>query len=344
MADIRAERMGEEHLWGAAEIIARQAMRWRSLDSRLREEVDIDWVIRDLEGFLSDNTVFSAVSIDDDEVVGCAAVWIRELPPESEALSFMGARDGMVKVLALVEPDDARFEAAAAVLFDAIRNWWDEQQATGANLIRPVCDIDQVRVLEDRGWGSVFTMAQRPAGLLPPGSRPPFDGLTARFAGPADIEPVVALHLEEYGFHAGVDPTMRMVPGIEADIRENLAQSFKYDNDADEVTRRRVFVVDYKGEPVASSITYLYEVGEHSPGILAEGRYCHIGSTGVRADMRGKGVGRAMVGAIIEFYEALEVDAYTLWYHTSNPLSSTFWPRLGWTPLSKRWVNRTSSE
>jgi GNAT superfamily N-acetyltransferase len=164
------------------------------------------------------------------------------------------------------------------------------------------------------------------------------EGLGIRFATLEDMEALVALHLEEYSYHATIDPSMRTVPGIEVDIRENIAQSFE--EREDEVMRRRVFVVEYSGEPVATSITFMYLIGENGPGIYAPGKYFHVGSTGVRGEMRGKGVGRALVEGILRFYEPMGVEVSSLWYHTQNPLSSAFWPRLGWVPVAKRWRKR----
>lgn len=337
MGDVRLERVGEGHLSGLAKASRRQEKWWKLADDRLREGAGIGWSRYEWGKFAQDPEVFAVAALDGEEVLGGAAVWVRELEPDSTALAMMGPRDGMFKALVLPSPDDARYGEVVRALFGEVERWWDGKEATGANLVRPLCEGRLAGLMEERGWGSNFVIALRPAGPLTPSARVADAGLRVRFAEAEDVEAVVALHLEEYEYHVGLASGMRMVPAQEAEIRDLLAESFRLGDDAEEMDRKRMFVVECEGEVVATSIAFLYEVKEDTPGLYALGRYCHIGSTGVRGDMRGKGVGRALVEGITRFYEPMGVRAYSLWYHDGNPLSSVFWPRLGWVGVARRW-------
>ena len=345
-------KLAREHLPGVTDLLGRQQARWHALDPRLRQPLSAEETTRELEEMALDPALYALVALDSTrgEALGCAIAEVRELPPDSESLTFMGPRDGAVRLLALPGPDDPRNLSVTKALFDGIEAWWATEAATGANMLRPVCDGWLWPLLERRGWLWVSVSALRPAGPLPPSSRMPLEGLTARLAQPDDEEAVVSLHVEEYTYHMAYDPTVRVVPAVEREMREILADIWAAQKESDGPIEadpgRQVFVIDCRGEPVAMSIAYSYMVSEDSPrgsrgrGLLALGHYCHIGSTGVRADMRGKGVGRALIESITRFYDPTGVQAYTLTYHLRNPLSSAFWPNLGWVPLVARYVKR----
>jgi GNAT superfamily N-acetyltransferase len=339
---IKIEAMREVHLPDVVSLIGRQQARWHTLDTRLREPRDAEQLAREVERILADPEWCALVALDEREVLGCAVMGVRELPPESEALAFMGSRDGAVRLLALPGPDEPYPEPIANALFDGIENWWDGQQATGASIFRPLCDTWLWPLLERRGWLWVAVSALRPAEPLPPSSRQSPTGTHTRLARPEDEEAVIRLHVEDYQYHADHDPTVRMVPGVELEMRQTLSGVWAAGQGPEETGERRfrVFVVEHGDELVAMSITYLYFVTDESPGVFRTGRYCHIGSTGVRADIRGKGVGRLLVEGITQFYEPLGVQAYSLAYHLRNQLSSAFWPRLGWVPVMGRYIKR----
>ncbi len=342
---VDVERMSGAHLPRVADLIRRQEARWHGLDARLSAPHEGEQIGRVIEGASIEPGVCSLVAVAGGEVLGCAMGEVRALPPDSEGLTFMGARDGAMRLLALPGEDEPRREVVAEALLSSMQEWWDEQETTGVNLTRPVCEKWVWHLLERRGWMWVSVTALRPAGALPPSSRVPIEGLVVRQVRREDEDAVAALHVEEYKFHEGYDPTVRVVPAVETEIRGILTRIWEKESkpEADRM-ERQAFVVEYRGEAVAASIAYMYIIEANGSAdlrgrwALKPGRYCHIGSTGVRADMRGKGVGRALVEGITHFYEPLGVQAYSLTYHLRNPLSNAFWPRLGWVPVTGRYV------
>lgn len=341
MRDVVIAPMERAHIDEVAALAAEQAARWHMSDGRLRVPSTPDVVATEISRILTEDGVEARVALDPavGKVVACGISQIRELSAESEALAFMGPRDAVIRLLALPAADEGRREQVTAALLDTLAARWREQGATGANMARPVCDDWVWPLLEERRWIWTAIMGLRPPDLLAY-SPPANGGFLARMVEPQDVEAVVAVQLEQYAYHEGVDPTVRVIPALETEIRAILDRALAADEEDPEDGRLRIFVVELDGEVVASSIAYRYVVEQSSTGFIGLGNYCHIGSTGVRSELRGQGVGRALVDGIIRFYEQLDVQGYTLWYHLRNPLSSMFWPKLGWVPLVMRFVKQ----
>jgi GNAT superfamily N-acetyltransferase len=76
-------------------------------------------------------------------------------------------------------------------------------------------------------------------------------------------------------------------------------------------------------------------------GSLPRGRYTYLHEVIVRPEWRGKGVGRLLVQGVMDAYAALDVTGYTLYFSPFNPLSSTFWPHLGFRPVLTTYMRQT---
>nr|WP_281276411.1 GNAT family N-acetyltransferase [Dictyobacter kobayashii] len=97
-----------------------------------------------------------------------------------------------------------------------------------------------------------------------------------------------------------------------------------------------VVVIERDGQIVAMSENELYMIDaedEDGPDFMLPGRYGHINNMGVRQDLRGQGFGRLLVQATFDAFAHMHLDGYILWFNPANPLSSPFWPRMGFQPL-----------
>lgn len=333
----------EEHRGGVVDLIIGQERRYEALDERVRPPHTLQEIAQQIEAHISKPGVNSAglVAVDGSEVKGFVVAQLLVSPPDSQALTFFMPREGVAQLLTLPDPAEADALAITNALFDALHTHWAALGAMGANFTRLSSDQWVAPLLVARGWSPIAVNCLRPSGPLPAKSSPP--RFRVRPAREEDEDTLVALHMESLEFHARHDSTVNMAPGAGPGFREWIASMWpsKQAEGEAEALPWHAFVVDFDDVPAAMTTTYSYTVGPEQPGVYRAGLYCHIGSTAVRGDMRGKGLGSALVAGVLDYYEPLGVLEYTLWYHLRNPLSSAFWPRLGWEPMLTRYVWRT---
>jgi len=91
-------------------------------------------------------------------------------------------------------------------------------------------------------------------------------------------------------------------------------------------TRSRIaHVAEIGDQPVGFLLASL----EKPPGIFMERRYGHISAVYVQEPYRGKGVGRALVAAALDWFGEKRVSRVRVATDSKNALSVEFWKKLG---------------
>jgi ribosomal protein S18 acetylase RimI-like enzyme len=343
MAQITVQSASSRDLDAIVPLVAAQEARLHGLDPRL-ERPPAGHELRQLltEHFEDEGEPLLAYD-PSGAVRGFVVSRLFEVPPGNAMLSFYTARNGSHRNLTLPAPTDLDVETVTDTLLDALTAQWRKWQTRADLLTWPSADRWLTPLLHRHNFVADSIVAYRPNTPLPPASRPPDPSLMIRPAQPADEESLVALHLSEIQFHADHAPHVRIVPGVEEDFREKLARLWA--GHSPEAGAPIVVVVEQGGEVVAMSENYI----EQAPGWGAlsrfpPGRYGYLNSVSVREDKRGQGIGRLLTQGVIEAFTPYHVDAFGLWYMPVNPISSRFWPRLGFTPLWTQYRRAVSEE
>ena len=177
-------------------------------------------------------------------------------------------------------------------------------------------------LLRAAGLGAGFALAARQG---PPPATPARADVRVRPATRRDDDIVVALHLEEVGFHAALTPLVRELPGVAAALRARRADAL-------------VWVAEVGGEVVG--LAECAETTRPDDGVvrmLPPGRSGYLNSVGVRADRRGRGIGTALADTVLRAFAARGCAYQSLYFCWDNPLASRFWPRRGLAPVWTSW-------
>jgi ribosomal protein S18 acetylase RimI-like enzyme len=321
---ISLRSLAEKDTQAMSALLAAQDARLHELDRRLRlPRSGADWTEN-----LREHRAAEALVVEDARgrlrAVAVPAIW--ELSPDSETMGFYRPRTGVARVLALPDPAEADSVSLVDLLLDALERWWREHKAGGAYLNWPSADGLMGGRLIARGFDRDITAAIRPLDTLPPAIAPA--GVVVRLARPEDEEVLVRLHLEEIRFHEAYSPHIRVVPGMEIAFRERLNHIWCGESVADGASL--VLVASRNGEMLGFTENWLSSM---PGGWFRTGGYGYLNSVGVRADARGQGIGRLLAAVTCAALSQYEIEAYTLYFAYNNPLSSRFWPRLGFRPL-----------
>lgn len=200
----------------------------------------------------------------------------------------------------------------------------------------PSRDVVATRAFLDHGLIPLAVLAVRRArAATGHAAAPGPPGLEVRRAGPADLETCVRLAMDEVAYSSLVGGSV-----LRAD-----AEAIKRTTLADRLGR---------GEPVwlaqdADGPAGLLECGvaESVAGswlasLLPAGRWGYVNCASVAPARRGAGVGRALVDVALPELERGTRGTY-LYYNPPNPLSSVFWPSLGYRPLWTLWETRPAA-
>jgi GNAT superfamily N-acetyltransferase len=163
-------------------------------------------------------------------------------------------------------------------------------------------------------------------------TRPPVD---VRRAGPADLGAVVRLGLEVIRYDAyfgGVTERAWTAAALEREIAALLAAEVPW-----------IWIAEQGGEPVGM-------LAAEPPGpadwIAPRTRLkpvAYLLLMGVRAGLRGHGIGAAMVAHLNEQVRVAGVPVTLLHYAQVNPLSAPFWSQQGYRPLWTCWEARPAA-
>jgi GNAT superfamily N-acetyltransferase len=262
----------------------------------------------------------------------CPSVW--SLNEGSILLSFLTARNGIVRRLTLPHPADEDANAVTAALLSILDDFWRSADTSGDLIRWPGGDAWIEPPLMRYGFQLDSICAVR---SLAPffSTRPaPLPLLCIRPAQPEDEYALIDLFEEELRFHERYTPFVHSSSQVLQAFRRKLQRLWQGGSLADGAPM--VLVVEQTGVIVAMTENTLLEVGSFDePGFTPEGRYWCIDNISVREAFQGQGIGRHLLQAIEDQLTALQLDldGYILWFNPDNPKAATFWTRLGFQPL-----------
>lgn len=152
---------------------------------------------------------------------------------------------------------------------------------------------------------------------------------TIRPAHAGDEDALIALAHEEQNYHARHTSTGTVADQPDGPTRREVAHWL-----AAVDGRPPTFVAELEGQVRACCALDLVELPKESPGRrYYPARYGYIGLTSVTADVRGQGIGSALVGAALGEFARREIDPVLLHYVDDNNLSRPFWQHAGFAPF-----------
>lgn len=337
----------EQDIPALVELIGAQEARWHQLDARLRPARSADEARAMLAQQWEQVDAAPLVArTSGGQVRGYALPVLREFSYESvadaQALEVFEPRTGFVESLTLPSPDEADALPVATALLAGIQRWWQEQGTLAEMCHWPTRDTWLDERLRAAGLEPFLQRSVRAAAPLSPSSRPAPADARLRLAVPADEETLVALYMEESIYHHEHSPFFRRSPLQDAAFRAWIAPAWA--GMAVEEGGPLIVVVERAGEVVALAVNefFVVEDGSHRD-CLPLGRYIDIAEVGVRADLRGQGIGRVLVQGVFDACTRLRPDGYVLGFSTHNPLSSRFWPHLGFQPSLTFYQRKTTA-
>ncbi len=192
-------------------------------------------------------------------------------------------------------------------------------------------------VLERRGYRASDVQALRPPLQLIRPSKPIPEGITVRHARPGEEDRLLVLILEEWAFLTSFNPSLRSTWSPETGgplLRQNLAQALAKNMDESEVM---ILVAEENRELIGVAYLRLVEV-EDAPNMMPAGVHVVLEDIAVRADSRGRGIGRAMIQDSFETFRKRSISAFSVSYVAENPIARRIWPHLGFRTYQRGFV------
>jgi GNAT superfamily N-acetyltransferase len=200
-----------------------------------------------------------------------------------------------------------------------------------AHITWPSRDTAAVPALIHHGFAPLIVTAVRRAGVPSP-SGLSASGLTIRVATKADLVACVALNLEVIRYDAQFGVITER-PSTEAGLRQNTIEMLERD-------RPCVWLAEVTGRPAGIVTVDLPPHSDWIAGRVATGPVAYLGLGGVRADLRGGGIGNALVQHVHRELDEAGIAATLLHYALPNPRSAPFWSMQGYRPLWTSWYRR----
>jgi GNAT superfamily N-acetyltransferase len=212
------------------------------------------------------------------------------------------------------------------------------EEDSAAVVTWPSRDVIATRVFLDHGLVPLAVLAVRPPAPVP--TPAPDPTLRVRRAEPADLDACVRLALEELAYSSQVGGSVAR-PDAEAVKRTTIRDRLG------------------RGEPTwlaerDGAVVGMIECGHADAGpgawlgnLLASGVWGYVNCASVTASERSRGVGAHLVATALGALESGRgggpVRGTYLYYNPPNPLSSVFWPRVGYAPLWTLWEVRPAA-
>jgi GNAT superfamily N-acetyltransferase len=228
----------------------------------------------------------------------------------------------------------AGLDALVSAWQDRIPAWLRQEPDSAAVVTWPSRDVSAARVFLDHGLVPLAVLAVRPVG--PPEAVRPDPTLRIRRAGPEDLEDCVRLAMHEIAYSSLVGGSV-LRPDAEAIKRTALRERWQR-GEATWVAERDDAMVGLLecGHADAGPGSWL-------AGLLPAGIWGYVNCASVAPGARGAGVGRALVAAAMPGLQPPGTRGTYLYYNPPNPISSVFWPRLGYRPLWTLWEVRPAA-
>jgi GNAT superfamily N-acetyltransferase len=197
----------------------------------------------------------------------------------------------------------------------------------------PSRDRDVVPYLRADGLIPRTVLAVRPAGR--PGPPSPESGVTVRPLTAADTDVAARLWLEEAvwdrAFNGMVERT-----STEPRIRERVSEIVSRDQPWS-------WIAESANRPVGVVMVSPPDRAAWVKPTVAARSVAHVDNMVVSADVRGGGVGAALMREVHRALDGSGVDVTLLHYAALNPLSGPFWHRWGYRPLWTSWARRPAN-
>jgi GNAT superfamily N-acetyltransferase len=304
-------------------LTAAQEARWHEGDRRLEQPRDRQELAAQLAALRRDAQAEFLLARDaTGRARGYAQPSLFELESDSDLLAYFTARNGRCERLVLPAPDEDDASAVLSALLAALTVHWQQRHSLADMVTWPSADSWVESLLDAAGFKAAHVLNHRAAEPIAASTHAAAVGLQVRQARPTDEDDLVALNRDNVAHDASYSPFIKVVPTLEPALRAQLGRLWAGGSVEDGVPL------------VGMAQTYL----EMAPGLgvpfsLPRGRYVYLHEVIVRPEWRGKGVGRLLVEGVEDAYAALRVIGYTLYFSPFNPLSSTFWPHLGFRPV-----------
>ncbi|WP_283133495.1 GNAT family N-acetyltransferase [Rhizohabitans arisaemae] len=195
---------------------------------------------------------------------------------------------------------------------------------SAATLTWPSRDVEAVPALLRRGFQPHAVASVRLRGW--PGPRYRARNVVVRTACPGDLDAVVALWHAEIRYDAFFGQVGER-RGIARRLRAEMAQALA-------VPDPWVWLAELDGAPAA--LAYVQDPTWTGPMVRAEPT-AYLTCMSVAPSLRGRGVGAALAGHVHRRLDAVGVEATLLHYCVANPVSGTFWARMGYRALWTSW-------
>jgi ribosomal protein S18 acetylase RimI-like enzyme len=221
-------------------------------------------------------------------------------------------------------------EASLAVLLARALAWPGAADSEGCLLMAPRADEALGRALAAQGFQPYHTIAIQPMRALP--TPPPSSGVTIRRATRRDVRPVAGLMAESWRFHAAHQPAIRLSPRL-IDGCEQQAQQLAADRD------NQILLLAEQDEALLGffAIGLSHQDPAMRPALFLRGWYGDVFEVAVKAERRRSGIGTALFHAAWDWFAAQDVAGVFVNYAPTNPISSHFWPRLGFEDAWTNW-------
>lgn len=224
--------------------------------------------------------------------------------------------------------DDVPSSLALETLLGRADGWPEAITLPGRMIMTPKCDESMAAALRELGFRSYHAIAHRLMDETPP---PAVDGVVVRPAALADLTAVAELMAESWRFHARYQPAIVLSDSLLAGCEHQAWQM------AGDGLTQLLLVAEVDGTVVGFfGAGMIYQEVEQRPALFATGHYGDIHEVAVRGDLRRRGVGQTMYRAAWQWIKARGADGVFVNYAPTNPLSSRFWPKLG---FQDAWIN-----
>jgi GNAT superfamily N-acetyltransferase len=319
--------------WPAiVDLIMQQERRLLKRDARLRDARPANAIQDMLREHSADGEKPLVVLDAKGHVRGYAKPDVWSLASSSILLAFLTEHNGITRSLTLPNPDDEDAQEVAQTLLEGLSNVWQTRGTTGDLIRWPSSDAWFEPSLLLDGFLLDSICAQGPLRPLEPVSRRAPQAMQIRLASQQDEDTLLDLFTEELRFHEAYTPFARVTPALQQAFRRKLAQSWRGVTFSEGAPL--VLVAEHEGQIVGMAENTLIQVEQDDePNFTRPGNYLCLDNVCLYSQWRTRGVGRLLTQSVINYFANQPYAGVLLWYSIDNPLSSQFWPHLGFDPL-----------